>query len=166
MTSDRWQTRLLESRHPKVIVPFTNLQPLAARLLGTYGLNPRFVPVHGDGAYRLLMREIWEEGDTVIIIEHDILPWPGAIEELLLCQCVWGGYTYQTNGGLGVSHMLGCAKLDQDLIAHTPGLWDEPAHWSQLDQRLLFAARSKGIEPHLHRPPVIHINPRELNDGT
>jgi hypothetical protein len=60
------------------------------------------------------------------------------------------------------AHMLGCAKLGEGLMRELPGIWDAPGHWSELDQRLFFAARDAGIEPHLHRPPVIHLNPRDL----
>lgn len=116
----------------------------------------------GDDGYRQMMRQLWEAGETFINIEHDIIPWPGAIEELWGCPCEWGTYSYRYHGGIGIAHMLGLAKITDKLIKRLPDLWDEPAHWSQLDQKLFFAAREIGQEPHLHRPPVIHLNPKEL----
>jgi hypothetical protein len=45
-----------------------------------------------------------------------------------------------------------------------PAVWDTAGvHWSKLDGHLFHAARDAGQEPHLHRPPVIHLNPREMS---
>lgn len=136
---------------------------VVARVLTSYGIKPDYrIIAHDEDAYRRVLLNIWQTHETVIIVEHDIIPWPGAIEELLACSCQWGTYSYKTNGGTGVAHMLGCAKLTPGLMDAVPTVWDDPAPWWELDQRLFFAAREKGIEPHLHRPAVTHLNPREL----
>jgi hypothetical protein len=146
-----------------VVVPFVALQPVVKSVLESYKLPfIDYVHLPDDDAYRRLLQRIWHSAQETIIVEHDILPWPGALEELSMCPCRWGTYSYRTLGGTGIAHMLGCAKLGEGLMRELPGIWDAPGHWSELDQRLFFAARDAGIEPHLHRPPVIHLNPRDL----
>jgi hypothetical protein len=164
VTSDRWQTRLMEAREPRVVVPYTeSMHPLVTQLLQRYGIKADYQRVDGDDGYRLLMQQLWKDGQTVIVIEHDIIPWPGAIEELLLCQCHWGTYSYHINGGVGVSHMLGCAKLTAEVMEALPNVWSEWTHWSMVDRKLFFAAQGIGLEPHLHRPAVIHL--RDLGNA-
>lgn len=143
----------------KVVCPFTKLHPVTRSVLESYaGLDVRFWDVsHDDHAYGHLMRLLWLDRQPITIVEHDIVPWPGCIEELHACPAKWCANSYDWNGGIGVAHMLGCAKLSARLMVELPNVWDEPCHWSQCDQRLFFAAREVGIEPHLHRPPVIHL---------
>lgn len=148
---------------PSIVVPYVTLIPLAKAVLESYRLPITYVELTDDDAYRRLLKLIWRARETVTIVEHDILPWPGALEEVTACPCSWGTYSYKTLGGVGIAHMLGCAKLTGKLMDALPTVWDEPGHWSGLDQRLFFAARAAGIEPHLHRPPVIHLNPRDLS---
>lgn len=137
----------------RILVPFTELNPATKQVLSPLGAY--FVHMADEYHYNSLLKAQWEQGETFFIVEHDIVPWPGALDELNACPCEWGTYSYQPS--LGVSHMLGCCKLTDRLIAKLPGLWDTPRHWAELDQHLFFAAREKGIEPHLHRPPVTHL---------
>jgi hypothetical protein len=143
----------------RVICPFTSVRPVVKQVLSSYGLHVEYVDLTGDDdAYRKLLQRLWNEARTVVIVEHDILPWPGAVEELYSCSCAWGAYTYKLHGGYGIFHGLGCAKLSTELMKATPGIWDEPIQWNLLDQILLFTAREQGLEPHHHRPAVIHLN--------
>lgn len=144
----------------KVVVPHTNLHPVTKQVLESYRLPVRFVEIKDDDAYRRLLRDLWDEDETVVLVEHDVAPWPGAIEELLACPCLWGSNSYIINGGVGIYHGLGCTKISTGLMRMLPGLWNEAKHWSQLDRHLWFAARAIAQEPHPHRPPVIHLNPR------
>ncbi len=154
------------NRPIKVVVPYVDLHPLVPQLLSTYGYTPEYRKLVGDDGYQCLMRELWERQEDIALVEQDILPWPGAIEELFACECAWGTYTYRTNGGIGVRHMLGCTKISGRLMKALPGIWDEYRHWAFIDQTLFYRARDKCIEPHMHRPAVIHLNPRELANVT
>lgn len=150
-----------------IYIPYvdaTETVSLQSAILHQYGLEFLHYRIDRDDqdGYRKFMAQRWERGETFVIIEHDILPWPGAVQELLACECVWGTYSYYTNGGIGVSHMLGCTKITNRLIAALPNIWKEPRVWYELDSHLMFTAREIGIEPHLHRPAVIHLNKREL----
>lgn len=142
----------------RIVVPFTDLHPTTKEVLSRETFQVDFVDVRGDpDSYRRLLARLWSERETVVIVEHDIVPWPGAIEEIWACPCQWGTYSYVMHGGIGIAHGFGCCKLTAWLMTNLPGLWDEPGEWSVLDQRLFFAARKVGIEPHLHRPPVTHL---------
>lgn len=143
----------------KVVVPYApgKLHPVTKDVLLSYCLPVEFEKLTDDYAYSRLLKHLWDEGETVVIVEQDIVPWPGAVEELCCCVGLWCTHTYYHSGGIGVSHMLGCAKLSAELIQSLPGLWDEPVHWSTCDQHLFYCARGIRQEPHLHRPPVIHL---------
>jgi len=145
----------------KVIVPYAGeLNPVVRQVLSYYGVpvdyrNMSWNPYN----YQYLLREIWKKREPVVIVEHDILPWPGAIEELWQCSCAWGAYTYQLHGGLGIYHGFGCTKLTPQLMQAVPDVWEgDLMNWDVLDQHLFFAARAAGFEPHHHRPPVIHLS--------
>jgi hypothetical protein len=149
--------------HPLVVVPFTRLHPITKQVLDGYGLDVRYVDVSAsDDSYRLLLQKLWDEHETISIIEHDIVPYPGAIEEAWACCADWCTHSYSwTNergeSGVGVSHMLGCAKLSPRLMDAVPDVWRTPCHWTECDRRLFFAARDAGIDPHEHRPAVVHL---------
>jgi len=145
----------------RVVVPFQRLHPVTKKVVDYY--RPEYVHLEDDDGYRLLMQRLWREREPVIIIEQDIVPWPYAVEELWRCSCSWGSYSYQLHGGIGIVHGFGCCKLTTILMDAVPNVWDEPERWDVLDQRLFFAAREVGLEPHRHRPDVTHLNERHYN---
>lgn len=142
----------------RVVVPFQRLHPVTKKVVDYY--RPEYCHLQDEDDYRLLMQRLWREREPVIVVEHDIVPWPFAIEELWRCSCSWGAYSYQLHGGVGIYHGFGCTKLTPALMEALPDIWDTPAHWSDLDQILWFAARDKGLEPHPHRPAVVHLSER------
>lgn len=144
----------------KLIVPYVEgrLHPLVLPVLRSDGLQPQAERLLDDYDYGRLMARLWREFQTVFVVEQDILPWPGALRELQQCSCEWGTYSYHYFGGIGISHMLGCCKLTDRLMSRLPQLWDWGCHWAYVDRRLFSEARAAGIEPHLHRPPVIHLS--------
>lgn len=143
-----------------VVVPYVTLPPLLPRLLQSYGIKPRLVNVGGDNqAYWALLRSLWEATETSVVVEHDILPWPGAIEELLACPAEWCANSYNQRG-IGIYHSFGCVKFSRELMVRTSGIWDEVQnrHWASLDSQFEFLTYQRGIRPHHHRPPVIHLH--------
>lgn len=148
----------------KVIVPFSSgkLQETVVKVLNSYRLPVRYELLVDALDYSRLLRQMWREGETFVIVEQDILPWPGAIEELFYCPGQWCSCSYPYGGAPGIYHMLGCTKISSQLMLNTPHLWDTPVHWSQCDVHLRDGALSMGQEPHPHRPPAIHLNPKEI----
>lgn len=147
----------------RVIVPFAGeLNPVVRDVLEDQVVVD-FIRLRTDFDYHLLLQGLWMIGNPVIIVEHDVLPWPGALTELEQCSCAWGANSYKLHGGIGIYHGFGCTKLTPKLMEAIPDIWEcDPIHWSQLDQRLWFAAREKGFEPHPHRPPVIHLSKKHV----
>jgi hypothetical protein len=146
----------------RVIVPYRTLNHWTERVLDSYGLPVMYAPLgDDDDAYRRLLQRLWQARQTVVIVEHDVVPWYGAIEELHHCMGLWCSCSYRLQGGYGVTHSLGCTKISARLMQLTDGIWDEPRKWDVLDQHLFFAARAVGQEPHGHRPPVLHLSDKE-----
>ena len=104
----------------------------------------------------------WAEGETFINVEHDVVPWPGAIEALLACSEPWCCYGYHQSchrqTGIGIAGPLGCVKITAELIAATPGAWDEPCAWDYCDCRLRDVACPLGFRGHEHFPGVVNAN--------
>jgi hypothetical protein len=148
----------------KLVVPYSNLHPVTRQVIESYKLGAQFVALGGPLEYGRLLRWLWQEEETVVIVEHDIVPWPGAVEELYNCMGMWCSCSYLYAGGYGLYHGLGCTKISGNLMRALPHLWDGDLEWFSLDQRLLFAARTIGYEPHPHRPPVIHLGARSKSD--
>jgi hypothetical protein len=147
----------------QVIVPYApEVHPTTKQVLDSYKLNVQYIDVSVyPYTYIGLLRAIWAKRAPVIIVEHDIVPWPRAIEELWECPCKWGAYSYRMHGGIGIFHGFGCTKITPAIMNALPHLWDgDVVPWNELDQRLLFAARNVGFEPHHHRPPVVHLSTR------
>jgi hypothetical protein len=149
---------------PNVVVPYANADsdPLihkAMRLnLRMQGLEPRFERMDGalDGeyAYDRLFRSLWAEGEPFIVVEHDVLPWPGALQQLWQCDCAWGAFQYFIFGELRVQ--LGCAKFDPSRLGDCP--LDELVPWQRLDWAVMTALVERGHSGHLHTPAVTHLN--------
>lgn len=142
-----------------VIVPHAPgmLHPVTKFVLEQEGHGIEYAELTGDDGYRLLLQRLWIRFAPVVIVEQDVVPWPGAIAELLACPAAWCTHSYRYDGGIGYAHMLGFAKLSPKLMEAMPDVWSTPCHWSECDRRLFFAARAKSIEPHLHRPAVVHL---------
>jgi hypothetical protein len=141
----------------KVICPHTTLHPVTKMVLDSYNLGVQYVPLYGTDGYRQLLQQLWQEQEDVVIIEHDIVPWPGCIEELYNCPGEWCTNSYHWQGKVGLYHMLGCTKISVALMRSLPDVWAQPGDWSLCDRRLFFAAQALGKDPHQHRPPVIHL---------
>lgn len=147
----------------KLVVPYApgRLNEYVPAVLSSYGHSPQFVELHGDHGYSDLLKTLWAEGETFVLVEQDVLPWPGAVEELHNCVGLWCSCSYIHNGAHGLYHMLGCTKVSARLIGMLPHVWDKPVHWTRCDTHLYHEARALGQDPHPHRPPVVHLHPRE-----
>jgi hypothetical protein len=148
----------------RVVVPYApgRLHSVTRRVIESYELSTEWVELRDYDDYRKLLRRIWDDGRTVVLIEQDVVPWPGAIEELYHCMGEWCSCAYRLFGGYGVYHHLGCTKLSSELMKKLPDVWNEPRPWNVLDAHLRWEANRIGVHPHPHRPPVIHLSEREI----
>lgn len=153
----------------KLVVPYTDKLKAIVRdvLLDNYKLPARFEYVgDNDFSYWKLMRQLWSEHEDFVIVEHDVLPWPGAVEELLGCPYNWCSLGYKINvtstgrAGYGAYHTFGCTKFSTGLMDAMPKVWDsfESHHWKHLDAQFYTHATAICQSPHPHRPPAIHLH--------
>jgi hypothetical protein len=143
-----------------IYVPYTHRNRLQEKVLKeSYGLSPCYVEMQRPEDYWTLMYDLWENRQDAVIVEHDILPWPGAIEELFACPCNWCSFTYKMKGGYGIHHAFGCTKFGGEFMNQLPDIWTklDQTNWNTLDAQLCELAKLEGLTPHPHRPPVIHL---------
>jgi len=158
LTSDKAHP---EDVQPNVIVPYAEINGTAAILdavklnLATQGLRPRMVRCDRTYSYDLLFRELWAAGTPFILVEHDVLPWPGALVELWACPEPWCGFPYHVFGEL--RSYLSCTKFDPTRLGEVP-LPADLESWYTMDKIIEQTLMSRGHKGHLHGPPVSHLN--------
>jgi len=126
----------------------------------------------GDLDYGDIIAAIWRSGHGFILIEHDVVPWPGALATLEACQYDWCCHLYPyhsdqpagTRDRLGGS--IGCVKFSTRLVKAHPDLCDawEGVPWRAVDGHMIQAigpalGQDRGEECafwHEHLPPVAH----------
>lgn len=117
----------------------------------------------GDDAYFEAVKSMWNQGETFVIVEQDILPWPGALKEIYECShrfCIlWTPHWQSINRDGSWTYAHGIVKYGSGLINQIPNYFNEYAethHWSQFDWNIV---ATYGSEIHYHWPPVIHLSP-------
>jgi hypothetical protein len=133
------------------------------------GLDPRveaFGKSHGARfenildriyGYYYFLKRTWAEGYTVLIIEQDILPTAGAIDEIWGCPQEWCAARYIPHEyTTEPAALLGCVKFSSALMKREPDVFtslhlQEPAHYVTLDNRLIqMTLVPRGYRPHVH----------------
>ena len=148
-----------------VVMPYTRLRPEVVEALA--GWDVAFVDVSGsDDAYWQLLANLWSEGRSFLIVEHDVVVRPDTLGELEQCHHPWCSFQVPYVGKLYAG--LSCAKFSAALIARYPDalnriaeLEDEdhpPKFWCRLDSHLQsHVLNPGGEEMHVHGPPLGHI---------
>lgn len=155
----------VEQEKIKIFIPYTKIQP--ATLISLIGYKYTPVKVEGDFGYSNYFKDRWNEGETFINLEHDIVPYPGAISAIWDCPLEWCVYDYHLpnhwNRNLedevnGIP--LGCMKISAEMIKKTARMWDKPIIWNKCDQHLTRC----GLQVHQHYPSVVNANPALLGE--
>lgn len=144
----------------KVVVPYTYVDSMVHALILEQAPEAEFVPMTNDNSYWELLCHLWEKREDVIIVEHDIIPWPDCLMELDRCPFLWCSNSYQMRGGYGIHHAFGCTKFCKELMNMLPDVWTQvdSTKWNTLDAQLCEFAKVNGpVTPHPHRPPVTHL---------
>jgi hypothetical protein len=115
-----------------------------------------------DMAYGLA--EIWRLGKGFIHLEHDNVPWPGALDDLCRCRrSAWCGYWYPLGGPGALAPGIGCLRVSRELVREHPDLHERwhGVEWWGLDAAVTAAlAEVTGWSHyHLHWPAVAHARP-------
>lgn len=153
----------------KLHVPFTKLGEATRVFLVDHPTAVLHDVSGDDGAYQDYLAAQWAEGTDFINLEHDVVPWPGAIEELGNCPGGWCVFGYTARWDcLRETPPLGLAKFSTSFIRATHGVWEvyEAAHgraWGACDAHLSSYAKGRGIYPHQHFPAVLNANLSRLD---
>jgi hypothetical protein len=140
-----------------ILCPYTDLRPETKTALAGYDVT--FVDVSGgDDWYFWALQGAWHRGAGILVVEHDIVPSPGAIEWLQECACDWGGVPYQV--GLNIGSWLGCVRFSPEIMRRVPDAFDrmERTHWQSLDGQLLPYLWLRGEREHRHWPAIQHLH--------
>ncbi len=147
----------------KVVIPHAryNLHKLVAVSIQNECSNPVLYHCDKEDSYYELINELWHEGETFTIIEHDIIPWPGAVSELNECSRVWCLCPYNLN----TNSSLGFTKFGEVLLKEHPNILENPSgydkSWTRLDWYLTRELFKLGYQPHTHQPNVAHLHAHE-----
>jgi hypothetical protein len=147
------------------VVTASEPHPDLLPLLTSQGLHPEVVVTEGLNGYYDFFRERWREGKGFVLVEGDVLPWPGAIQQLLACPRDWCAHAYRLDSGYVPA--FGLVKFTSMLVKRTQGFLEriEDRSWKALDSRIRWELIDvTDTDHHHHLPPVIHTNPRYLSE--
>lgn len=105
-----------------------------------------------ENDYSALWCDLWTAGRTFVLVEWDIVPWPGAVTALLDCPEKWCSYQYPLHKG-NLAHSFGINKVDP--VGPAPDEWRD-IHWARLDGAVLPELQKRLSRPHIHEPAVAH----------
>lgn len=144
----------------QVIIPAIDENCVASLALRKEGIEHDVVVMDGDYDYGELLVELWQSGESFILLEHDVVPWPGAITQLAECPELWCSYEYPLAPNT-LRPALGCIKVSCIVINAYRNLparfgWAERI-WSQMDGAVCPALESIAGKTHIHKPPLAHV---------
>jgi len=150
-----------------IIVPTRVIGSPPALALTLEGLEVIEVMMNDYHHYARLFTEQWQSGRGFILVEHDIVPWPGALKQLDACQQECCAFEYPNNPIIeeprsGWCMSLGCIKFASSLLQRVPHdiTWQNRG-WDELDGSV-FATLQGKVDIHVHYPPVAHVKARSL----
>lgn len=101
----------------------------------------------------------WRLGLSFLVVEPDIVIRRDVMEAADNCGCEYGCFPYAWTTNIGPA--LGCTWFKDTFIAKYPTAAREARiSWRQFDVVLMrhVLARKYGEQPHVHLPPVEHLN--------
>jgi hypothetical protein len=137
---------------PDVAVPTPELDSPAYRALRMEGVDAGEYPCMDPFDYGAHFTGLWDRHQAFVIVEWDIIPWPGAVAALLECPKRWCTHCYPVHrGNLTVS--FGIGKYIP--VGPAPEEWSETP-WHLLDGAVVPVLQERLGRPHVHEPPVAH----------
>lgn len=128
-------------------------------------IDQRFINPEDQFAYGRILRELWEAGEDLAIVEPDIVVRADVCESFLNCPELYCAWPYQWLTNVGPA--LGCTRFRSEFLKKYPDVMvkveAQNVTWRQLDVVLMrhVLAREYGEQPHIHLPPVEHLNPKK-----
>lgn len=130
----------------------------AALALRKEGVEFELVLMEHEYSYSDMFTRLWKNNAGFVSIEHDIVPWPGAIQEIQECLNMWCSYEYPLAPNT-LRPALGLIKVSDWVVHHYPLLYKawENKVWGSLDGSVCPALESVASHTHIHTPPVAHV---------
>jgi hypothetical protein len=158
----------------KIVVPCIEVRSETARALIEHaeskpGHEVTFWPVDSsDEAYWEMYDRLWSEGETFMVVEHDIVIHADVIPQFERCPEPYCAFSYPYLEIPGGWYGLGCARFRDTVIRAFPEAIQNvasisnhahpPRHWCSLDAFIQWELRRLGTPLHQHLPPVGHLN--------
>ena len=129
------------------------------------GIDHETPVLTGMFGYWQLLTDLWSKSESFILLEHDVIPWPGSIQLLNDCPEGWCVHEYPYGEPSQLIWALGACKFSAEFIARyevsVPQL-----RWEQLDhfpRGILFKHLVKG-SPHIHEPAFAHARLKDRGE--
>lgn len=127
----------------RVVVPHVGVHSLASRALDRYAPGAERIYVgHHEYAYRDLIAKLWKEGESFLLVEHDVEIHGDVLRQLLRCEKAgepWCLFGYpgagDESGDRVLLRSLGCTRFGAPLLRALPSFMEDlPVHhWTRLD---------------------------------
>lgn len=139
-----------------ILVPTIYSDGAAQKALRTEGVTYTTIFCHDIYQYSKAIRSHWNQ--ELIIVEHDVAPWPGALTLMQLCSRPWCVHTYPFAPN-AMRWAMGCVRFSASLVQTNPNLVDclDGVTWNQVDGTLIPKVIEVAGQPHIHYPPVAHL---------
>lgn len=137
------------------------------RALSKWFRRPHLIEMHyveedDHYGYVRILSQYWKQGDDFAVVEPDIVVRPDVVSDFIHCEHTYCAYPYAWTTNVGPA--LGCTWWRSDFLKKYPDAMEEvmkrQVTWRQLDVVLMrhILARGYGEQPHVHLPPVRHLN--------
>ncbi len=151
-----------------VIVITREVPAMAALALTNEGVEVAEIRMRDYTNYGRVFTEQWHGGHGFIVVEEDVIPWPGALRQLDACEHEWCCFLFP-NGMVtwdplsGFCDGLGCMKFATALVSRVPASveWQNRG-WDALDGAVHATLIEAGAVLHVHEPPVAHAKAQIL----
>ena len=137
-------------------MPYTTLAPETKAAVEPYAPTLAWTG-WGEEAYADLLESVWASGTDVILVEHDVVPAPGVLDEMWACERDWCAVPYRC--GTVVTTALGCTKFSAALRHRNPDTINriQQRAWFNLDSQIVYTLHQHGESEHLHGPQARHM---------
>jgi hypothetical protein len=149
----------------RLVVAYTTegLQPETRALAESYGA--RFESTDTPTGYWDLLERLWSEQRGFVLLEEDVLPAPGLIDEMWACPREWCSVPYEGEQQASLHASIALVKFSTQLLARVPDamrrairLCPERA-WAVIDVGLAWRVLidEENLRPHWHALPLQHL---------
>ena len=112
-----------------------------------------------------LLERLWSEQRGFILLEEDVLPAPGLIDQMWACSQEWCSVSYAGEQNAGIRASIALVKFSTSLLRRVPDAMERAIRlcperaWSLLDVALAWRVLldEENLRMHWHTPPLQHL---------